>query len=146
MRKFINMESIKIVDLPALLSGWWDVEKTTLYNNEDIRWGVPFKTTYAKAEKKIRAFKVKTPCYSIGCEFDVSGFEYWMKNMKESNYCNFSVYFERDELPVSEIEQLKKDIDKALGFLAEIETQFDYLPEIWGRYEVSDYKDSKRMY
>jgi hypothetical protein len=137
------MDTIKIVDLPALLSGWWDVEETTLHNNDGIRWGAPFKTPYTKAEKKIRNFEIKTNYYSIGCGFDGSGFDYWMGNMKESNYCNFSIHFESDELPVSEIKTLKMDIDKALGFLAEIENQFDYLPEIWGKYPVSDYKATK---
>jgi len=105
---------IKLSDLEPLLK---DFE--TQYQGDNILdvYGIPNWTAdnekdYNKLASKFDKLKIKTKHYEIYAWYDISGFDYWVKQMKEENYLQVTVKFENDYINKKQIPALLNRLEK----------------------------------
>ena len=130
--KIEEPETINFSEIPSLINGLtFDGDKTDLRLHVDtfFNWSAETQEEYTKAEKKINAIEVKNEKWEVYAWYDVSGFNYWVKTMKEQNYLQISIAFTSTEILLSEIPVLQKDIETAIGEAEMICNIFDFNPE-----------------
>lgn len=76
------------------------------------------KREYNAMQKKIDSFTVSGKGFQVAAWNDSSGYEYWTKNMGESNYIQITVYIETDNALTIDLKELERAIDK-------VEWEFD---------------------
>ena len=80
------------------------------------------KKGYHKFEKLIDKMYIKYNGYTIYCTCDVSGYDYWTKNMIESNYIMVTIKF--DEGAKIDLNQFEKDLD---DFIVKLDESYSHL-------------------
>lgn len=79
-----------------------------------FHWTTKTKARYETIEKRINKIGKKTKAFTIYAWCDVSGFNYWVKKQKESNYIQISISLHKNELTEKEIESLKSALEDAI--------------------------------
>lgn len=117
------MRTIEFYKIPDKISQLeFDGDKTDyrLHHVDSFAWGCEDEKDYEDTEKKIDSFEILGNGYEVYLWCDISGFDYWIKNMKEQNYIQISVMFDNESINENELDQLKLDLVKALDFCEEI--------------------------
>lgn len=109
----------------------FDGDKTDLRLHSDnwYNWGADNEEDYEEATELIDSIEEKGNGYTIYCWCDISGYDYWMINMQETNYIQISVMFDSPTIDESELENLKTLLDKVNSKCVSIATRFNYNPE-----------------
>lgn len=124
-------QNIKFYDIPNSIKQLeFDGDKTDLrlHCRENFRWGAKSKKAYTKAQKEIDAIDYKGNGWILYAWYDVSSYEYWMKNMKETNYIQITVSFDNETVEKEEVEKINAAIVCASLVADEIETKYNYDP------------------
>lgn len=126
---------MKYFELPELLAKrnlhiTFDGDKTDLrlHSDENYRWGAKLKRDYKKACKAIDAIEFKGNGWQVYAWYDVSSFEYWMKQMEETNYIQISIAFDSEDIEDTEVENIYNAIDTAHAIAENIAYEFNYDP------------------
>lgn len=108
----------------------FDGDKTDLrlHSDEIFNWGAKGKRNYNKAEKEIDAIEFKGPGWQVYAGFDVSGFDYWMKRMEETNYVQITIAFDKEDINSSEIDAIYNALDEAHAESESIQNRYNYNP------------------
>lgn len=133
----MTQETIKFWDLPdhenIIEEGFplqFDGDKTDLrlFADPYTRWSAKGKREYKKAEKAINNIEYKGNGWLIYAIYDVSGYDYWVKQMEETNYLLLIIRFDSENLLVSEIPALKNALITALSDAEQIGLTYNYDP------------------
>lgn len=124
---------IKITDLPNLitighLQHDGDDKDLRLHSEESFRWGGKTKKEYNAAAKEIDNIKANGKGWNLYAWYDVSSYEYWMKQQQETNYIQISLSFDTNTINEDEIPQIVKALDDALASADTIEYKYNYDP------------------
>jgi hypothetical protein len=122
------MKKIKIWEIPNKIDNFGydkivhDSDKTDLRLHLDytFSWGFDKEKDYEEQEKKINSFEIKKPEYTVYMWCDISGFDYWINNMKEPNYIQISISFNSQNFNENNLNELWEDIDNAISYADEI--------------------------
>lgn len=131
--KSIFEDQIPFYELPELIKRGrltFDGDKTDLrlHSDDMFRWGAKTKRDYEIAERKIDKIEYKGKGWTIYAGYDVSGFNYWMKKMEETNYMMLTVCFDTETIDRSEIEAIDRALDSALADAEALENKYNYNP------------------
>lgn len=85
-----------------------------------INWAAPTKKAYKAIIAGFKALEVNKPLYSIYVSYDVSGFDYWMKDMQETQYGHLVVSL-NESFTMDDYTELCEDFNTACEKLDEIE-------------------------
>lgn len=108
---------MKFYDIPLEIKTLeFDGDKTDLrlHSTEQIYWGADNEISYNKATEAIDKISYKGKGWRLFAWYDISGFNYWMENMREPNYIQLSIYFEKEDISPKSIKAIKTSIDKAI--------------------------------
>lgn len=122
---------IKFYDIPNHIKHLeFDGDKTDLrlHSQENFNWGADNESEYKKAQKEIDAIEYKGKGWTIYAWYDVSSYNYWMKQVQEKNYIQLTVAFDKDTVDESEIEKIANALDKALADADAIAFKYSYDP------------------
>jgi hypothetical protein len=127
------MEKVKFYDLPTKLKFGklefdGDKKDKRLHSEEIVYWGASTKKQYNAACKGIDKIEYKGEGWKIYAWYDVSSYEYWMKNMKEQNYIQISVSFDSDTISKDEVSKLDYALDCALADADAIAYKYNFNP------------------
>lgn len=101
-------------------------------------WGCKTKEQYDKGVKSLYRFseswsdtleKFDIEKYCIGFSFDTSGYDYWMKNMKEMQYLHVSITLEVDTITDFQYQIIKHAIEKFIEFAINFCDNNDFDPQ-----------------
>jgi len=88
----------------------FEVENRDDYNGmirldlqDRFNWSAETPEEYEAIEKRIDALSVMGFGWDVYASYDVSGFDYWMVNMEETNYLHITVAFHASEIAETEI-------------------------------------------
>jgi len=126
------MKTIKFYDIPEkikFLEFDGDKEDKRLHFDRDIKFYTANENDYKEIEEHIEKYSIERKYYTVYVWCDVSGFDYWIKQMQESNYIKISVMFKADEIPIHTIKQLEEDLIKTDGEFMIYESYPPYLQE-----------------
>jgi hypothetical protein len=85
-----------------------------------ITWAAPTEETYKAITDGFKALEINKEKYSISVSYDVSGFDYWMKQQEETQYGHLVVNL-NEGFTMNDYNQLYEDFDKAANTLYEIQ-------------------------
>tara|TARA_R110000868_G_scaffold392913_1_gene663796 strand:+ start:94 stop:492 length:399 start_codon:yes stop_codon:yes gene_type:complete len=127
------MKQVNFWDIPQLIKyGKFnfdgDKKDLRLHSDESFRWGAKTKTKYNAGKKAIDRISAKGNGWQIYAWYDVSSFEYWMKQMEETNYIQITISFDAETIDETELSKLDSAIDNALAEAEAIENQYNYDP------------------
>lgn len=107
-----------------------------------ITWAAPTKKVYTAILKGFKDLEIDKAEYSIYVSYDVSGFDYWMKQMQETQYGHLVVSL-NEGFTMEQYDQLFEDFEKASNSLYDIQSEcgefVDYL------LKTGDFKEAKKM-
>lgn len=124
-------KNINISELPAILEVEL-VDDKTLDAKESFRWGTVNEAEYKKVTDYIDKIDYTGNGWKIYAWYDISGYDYWMENMKESNYIQITLRFDSKQIPQAEVPLIKKALENALYQAYYVEQTYDFNP---GSYE-----------
>tara|TARA_R110000868_G_C10401143_1_gene721336 strand:- start:99 stop:491 length:393 start_codon:yes stop_codon:yes gene_type:complete len=127
------MKKIPFYELPKLITIGrlqFDGDKTDFCLNveELFNWGGKTKKEYNAATKEIDAIKANGKGWRLYSWYDVSSYEYWMKQQEEQNYIQITIRFDESYIMEDEIENIVKALDDALAKADAIEYKYSYIP------------------
>lgn len=129
------MQTVKFYSIPKLFNESdyqieFDGNKTDLrlHLESHFNWGAKTKKEYLKAQKLIDDIQYKGKGWVVYAWYDVSSYEYWMKNMCEQNYIQISIAFDSENIDKSELPNLYSAIDNAWFNANDICNSYDYDP------------------
>ncbi len=127
-------DKIPFYELPKLikmgrLNFDGDKNDLRLHTEEMFRWGAKGKRDYTKCAKAIDAIEYKGNGWQIYAWYDVSGFDYWMKKMQETNYIQITISFDTVEINRTELDAIEKAIDSAIADAEALENKYNYDPD-----------------
>lgn len=108
-----------------------------------INWAAPTKKAYKAIIAGFNALEVKKPLYSIYVSYDVSGFDYWMKNMQETQYGHLVVNLSED-FTMKDYDVLAFDFNTALDQLLDIQEGCNVFVDCL--LITQDFTEAKKMY
>lgn len=108
-----------------------------------INWAAPTKKSYKAIIDGFNALEVKKPLYSIYVSYDVSGFDYWMKNMQECQYGHLVVSL-NESFSMDEYDTLAFDFNTALDALLDIQQDCALFTDCL--ISCQDFTEAKKMY
>lgn len=81
-------KSIKVSEIPQLVkwAGLEDVGENQLDVYDSNYWTRDTEKEYNAVTQKLDKVKTKCHGYEIYVWYDISGYDYWVNNMKEENY------------------------------------------------------------
>lgn len=127
------MKNIPFYELPNIITIGrlnFDGDKTDfrLHSDETFFWGAKTKREYLAACKRIDKIGCQGDGWQVyGC-YDVSSYEYWMKNQQEQNYIQITISFDNDTIPESEIPKISAAFDNAMAEADAIQTKYSFNP------------------
>ena len=124
-------KTIKFYDLVDEISGLeYDGDPTDLrlHSDERFSFGANRESEYNEAIKEIDDINYKGNGWEIYASYDVSGYDYWMKNMEERNYITITVSFDKEDVDRNEIEKIDKAMSDAIQDAGYIDNKYDYMP------------------
>jgi hypothetical protein len=111
--------------------GYDGIESNHIYLDDQFRWSHKNKKGYDEIAKKIDDAEIKGNGYIVYASYDISGYNYWVKQMEESNYMSISILFDNDYFNDDNMNQLINDIDEVFSRCQEIENDtWDYVVKI----------------
>ncbi len=119
----------KNTDMPLLQHLEWDQDKSDLrlwYDNIYSFWETD-EIEYKNIEKQLDDFEIKNEYYTIYFSYDVGGYDYWVNNMSEPTRVFIVISFEKEKIPVSILDSLQIDLEKAIDFIEVIYEQHPYM-------------------
>ena len=129
------MKKINFWDIPSMITGnnyhlTFDGDKTDLrlHSEENFSWGGKTKKEYNAAAKQIDAIKAKGKGWNLYAWYDVSSYEYWMKQHQEQNYIQITISFDKTTVNESEIPLIIKALDNALADADAIQNKYSFNP------------------
>lgn len=126
------MEKIKFWELTRFLTSKVEFdgnENNFRLRSDEFEWGAKSKREYEKAKKEIEAIEYSGKGWSIYARYDLSGFEYWMKRMKQQNYIGITISFNSNEILKSEIKKIDSCLFNALMKIEAISENYSYYPK-----------------
>lgn len=78
-------------------------------------WTRETENEYNKVTRRLDKVVSKGKGYTIQVWYDISGFDYWVNNMKEENYAQITVYFDTAIFETSRIKALINKIDRVIN-------------------------------
>ena len=118
-----------IVDSISDLQYDGDPEDLRLFSEERFNWGADNEKDYEKAQEEIENIKYKGKGWEVYATYDVSSYDYWMKQQEEQNYITIGVMFDKDTIDKSEVEKLGSALYDALNDAQEISDRYNYDPQ-----------------
>ena len=96
----------------------WDIEISDSEPNRlliwhPINWSAPNEKDYKKQEKLIDRQRYKSKLFEAYAWYDISGYDYWVKQMSEPNYVSIDVVVSKPMLTEKEV---KRIINKLAAF------------------------------
>ncbi len=129
------MTTTKFNNIPEILNGEFaltydgDITDTRLHLDDPRwNWGAKNKTLYKKAQKLIDNIEYKGNGWVVYASYDVSSYEYWMKQQEEPNYIHISIMFDTDSIPSDEVYNIANAIQSAIDSAYDIANEFNYDP------------------
>ena len=125
------MKTVKFWDIPNTIKNLtFDGDKSDmrLHNDSDFNWGAKTKKDYQKAIKLIDKISYKGNGWQLYAWYDVSSYEYWMKQQQEQNYITISVSFDNEDIQESEIKEIDNAIIAAEIEAGQIADNYNYNP------------------
>ena len=128
------MKQILVYNMPELIKQagklTFDGDKTDfrLHAEDQFNWGAKTKKEYNAATKAIDAIQYKGKGWQLYAWYDVSSYEYWMKQQQEQNYIQISISFDTEKVDESEIEIIAKALDSALADADALEFKYSFNP------------------
>lgn len=126
---------MKYFNLPELLAKrniniTFDGDKTDLrlHIDDNYRWGANVKREYKRASDLIDAIEYKGKGWEIFAWYDVSGFDYWMKQMEETNYIQITIAFDTEDIEDSQLDAIYNALDNATNRAECIAEVYNYDP------------------
>jgi hypothetical protein len=111
--------TIKIADLEQALSKIIkDLDISVNVEDQIIdvygtsNWGADNMEDYEKQEALIDEYKLQGECFSIYTWYDISGYDYWMKEQEEANYLSIGVNVWKSELTEEDIKSIAEAIEE----------------------------------
>jgi len=134
------MDTIKFYDIPKLVTMGkltFDGQKDDLrlHCDDSFSWGAKNKTAYNKAAKAIDKIQYSGNGWKIYAWYDISGYDYWMKNMKETNYIQITVAFDTEDIDKDEIGAIDKALDSAIADADALQKEYSYDPSYSPEYD-----------
>lgn len=120
-----TIEFNKIPELPEfrnLLTFDGDKTDFRLHSENHILWFEKDQKEYEKIEKLIDKYEVSKEHYHIYAWCDISGYDYWINQQKEENYIQLSVMFNKSNIPLNCLNELRHDIDNAFRYFDQFES------------------------
>lgn len=114
------MKTIKVTHLPEIIRKQdRDIVLMHVYDNQlDIDmpdyWLRDTEREYNQVTNKLDKISSKGKGYFIYVWYDISGYDYWVVNMKEDNFAQISILFDSDEIKASQIPALINKINKVI--------------------------------
>lgn len=119
------METIKFWEIPKyikVLTFDGDKKDLRLHLDDIIYWWEDDEEEYNKLEKEIYEFKIVTKEYRIFAWCDISGYDYWIRQQRESNYIQISIEFFHEDFNKDYLGLLEIEIEKAYNKFREHHT------------------------
>lgn len=108
-----------------------DKKDLRLHSSDNFSWGAKTKREYLAACKAIDKIEYKGDGWKLYAWYDVSGYEYWMKNQQEPNYIQLSISFDSDTIKEAEISKINYALDMALADADAIEHKYSFNPSTY---------------
>lgn len=96
----------------------------------DSNWFCNDEKHYVEIENEIDAFEIKRKAYTVHMWCDVSGFDYWMKQMDEPNYIQVTVSFNELYTDENDLNELANDVEKAIDKVYDLTESTD-IEQYW---------------
>ncbi len=125
------MKNIKFYNLPNQIKHLtFDGDKTDLrlHNDEMFSWGAKTKKEYNKAVKEIDSINYEGNGWKIYAWYDISGYDYWMKNMEEPNYIQITISFDKGNVSTDEVIKISNALEDAICEADAIQNRYSYNP------------------
>jgi len=125
------MKTIKFWDLAdrnTKLNFDGDKADLRLHSDESFNWGARTKADYKKACKEIDNVSYKGKGWQLFAWYDVSSYEYWMKQMQEQNYIQITIAFDSENVAKDEKDNILAALDMALADADSIAYKWNYNP------------------
>lgn len=123
---------MKFTEIPDLIEGLtFDgqmSDRRIHYDKEIFAWGRKRKDSYKKAEKEIDGIEFNGTGWQLYATYDLGGFDYWMKDMREQNYINLTIAFDEEEIGECELEPLRSALEDAIDKAYDIVNYLSYDP------------------
>jgi len=121
---------MKFYDIPTVITRLvhdGDKEDKRLHCEEDqTTFFTEDEEAYEAIEKDIDNYCIEREKYSVYGAYDVSGFGYWVKTMRETNYIHVTISFKADDLTDEEIQQLDIDVSTAGEHFSQHQVDIDW--------------------
>jgi len=127
-------KKIAFYNIPALMPNHCkltfdgDKKDLRLHSEEMFRWGAKGKREYTKGQKEIDNISYKGKGWELYAWYDASSFEYWMKQMEETNYIQISISFDKTFIDTEEINKIADAVDNAISEADAIQFKYSYDP------------------
>ncbi len=92
-------------------------EETPYIDVMSCSFGAQTKKEYNRVAKLLENYRIDNDKFSINLSFDVSGFKYWMKNMKEDVQITIVVTLKTKDLSDADIVSILYNIDNTDEFI-----------------------------
>ncbi len=129
VQRLSESDTINISEIPNAIN--YDLEHDgdpsdlRLFISTDSRWAADNERDYKKIEKAFdKEFKGNGYVVYIG--YDVSGYDYWMKQQEETNYAMITIRFDNAEFPVKNLKRLEKDIAKVDNYVKKVIDKYEW--------------------
>lgn len=107
---------ILIKDLPSIIKTvrLMDVSENQLDIEMSDYWTRDTEKEYNKVTNQLDKLTSKGKGYEIYVWYDISGYDYWVLNMKEENYAQISIRFDGDTFKPRQIQALVNKIERVI--------------------------------
>jgi hypothetical protein len=129
------MKKVKFYNVPNLIGNHnvkitfdGDKKDLRLHLDEMFHWGAKTKKEYEKACKSIDLINFKGKGWNVYAWYDVSSFQYWMKDNQEQNYISISISFDNENVLQSELPIIYSSLDEALLQAEALQFEYSYNP------------------
>jgi hypothetical protein len=122
-------KKIKFWNLPKeikLIKFLFDGEKDNKYLDivESFSWSAKKEKKYYKITNQIDELEVLGNGWRIYCWYDISGYDYWVKQQEEPNYIEVTISFDKKSILKSEIGNIENALNDILNKCREIENKY----------------------
>jgi hypothetical protein len=106
------MKTIKFYEIPNKITSLeFDGDKTDLrlHYEEMTSFSAETEEEYNVITKILDKFQIQGNGWLIVLHYDVSGYDYWVKQMGERNYIGITIHFENEDVPFDENDYMLLD-------------------------------------
>jgi len=124
------MKTINFYDIPEHIPSLeFDedhLDMKLLFSTNCYIWSTETELEYNKAKEEIKKISFKGNKWEIYCSYDVFGFDYIIRQQKESNYIIVTISFETENIERSEIENIDNALEEIYSKCRYIQNKYHY--------------------